>query len=132
MVKIPKKKKKNQGFGPPRRPAGICYLYNGLHETSEIEERWNRNRLPLRSIYKQGAHNRVVRMHVRKETPTLCTPVKDIIQMAEDRVRRSWVPIPHGPPVNRGLGFQVVTELRERIPFSIPVLTRYPLAPPGD
>src|ERR1041384_626303 len=108
LVEIPKKRKQNHGPGHPRRPARICYLYNVLHESSEIEERWNRNRLPLLSIYKQGAHNRVVRMHVRKETPTLCTPVKDIIQMAEDRVRRSWVPIPHGPPVNRGLGLQVV------------------------
>src|SRR5256884_5702493 len=52
--------------------------------------------------------------------------------MAEDRVRRSWVPIPHGPPVNRGLGLQVVSELRERIPFCIPVFSRYALVAAGE
>src|SRR2546430_16259670 len=71
-------------------------------------------------------------MHVRKETATLCTPVKDIIQMAEDRVRRSWEPIPHGLPVDRGLGLQVVSELRERIPFCIPIRSRYALVPAGE
>jgi len=40
--------------------------------------------------------------------------------------------IPHGPPVNRGLGLQVVSELRERIPFCIPVLSRYALVAPGE
>src|SRR5260370_8318697 len=52
--------------------------------------------------------------------------------MAEDRVRRSWEPIPHGLPVDRGLGLQVVSELRERIPFCIPVLSRYALVPAGE
>src|SRR5882724_6350977 len=52
--------------------------------------------------------------------------------MAEDRVRRSWEPIPHGLPVDRGLGLQVVSELRERIPFCIPILSRYALVPAGE
>jgi hypothetical protein len=52
--------------------------------------------------------------------------------MAENRVRRSWVPIPHGLPVDRGLGLQVVSELRERIPFRIPVLSRYALVAAGE
>src|SRR5258708_16621460 len=52
--------------------------------------------------------------------------------MAEDRVRRSWEPMPHGLPVDRGLGLQVVSELRERIPFCIPVLSRYALVPAGE
>src|SRR6266436_4594094 len=52
--------------------------------------------------------------------------------MAEDRVRRSWEPIPHGLPVDRGLGLQVVSEMRERIPFCIPVLSRYALVAAGE
>src|ERR1700719_2758091 len=52
--------------------------------------------------------------------------------MAEDRVRRSGEPIPHGLPVDRRLGLQFVSELRERIPFCIPVLIRYALVPAGE
>jgi len=107
-------------------------LYNVLHEPSEIEGTLESEfAFPFSVSTSKGLISRGPDACQERDSHAL-HPVKDIIQMAEDRVRRSWVPIPHGPPVNRGLGLQVVSELRERIPFCIPVLSRYALVAAGE